>query len=172
MVYQQRHNLNTSGFTLIELLVVVIIIGVLSAIALPSFLNQSNSAKASEAKVNINALIKGQQLYNTAKSEFTEDWSDIEVEVDKSTENYKYSLKLLPEIGSSEAVGILATPRNKKVKAHLGIVETSVSESGKITSQSIICESIKPGKDGLGETELTETRKVKLECSSKSKRVS
>jgi type IV pilus assembly protein PilA len=56
-----KKNLLQKGFTLVELMIVIVIVGILSAVALPNFLSQTDKAKATEAKTVSSAYLK--QIY-------------------------------------------------------------------------------------------------------------
>ena len=80
------------GFTLIELLVVIIIIGILSAIALPSFLNQAAKAKQSEAKTYMGSVVRAQQAYRIEEPRFADTFTNLEIGIPTQTENYTYDV--------------------------------------------------------------------------------
>ncbi|MGB2579885.1 type IV pilus assembly protein PilE [Elusimicrobium simillimum] len=62
---------NKKGFTLIELLVVVLIIGILSAVALPQYTKTVEKSRASEAILNLKAITDSANRYYMMKNKYT-----------------------------------------------------------------------------------------------------
>ncbi len=66
MLYKLRRRAEEEkGFTLIELLVVILIIGILAAIAIPSFLNQKTKATDASAKELARTAQTAAETYST-----------------------------------------------------------------------------------------------------------
>jgi prepilin-type N-terminal cleavage/methylation domain-containing protein len=133
------------GFTLIELLVVIIIIGILSAIALPSFLNQAKKARQSEAKTYVGSLNRGQQAFYTENDAFSSTIDAMGVGIATQTANYLYTAAT----GGTTGVTIFAANTSNSantgsgLKNYGGVVSLrTAGANSEVTSQAFMCETL------------------------------
>lgn len=135
--------MNSKGFTLIELLVVVLIIGILSSVALPSYTKSVEKARLSESLVNSKAILEAAQRYVDMYPEeggkaFTKDQiADVQLKGGSwdntkkiyTTKLFKYTLGTTPSNGST-AVTVVTVDR---IDGSATLYEFTVTDDNKRT---------------------------------------
>ncbi|OLP18927.1 hypothetical protein BST81_08420 [Leptolyngbya sp. 'hensonii'] len=140
------------GFTLIELLVVIIIIGILAAIALPSFLNQATKARQAEAKQNIGSMNRAQTAYMIENEIFAATLSDLGLGIQTQTVHYRYSISPVEGIIGNNAtltinnqsVSLNANLRSYAGGVALGFVATDDHTEAVVLT--VLCETRQASK--------------------------
>lgn len=70
-----------SGFTLIELLVVVLIIGILSAVALPQYQKEVARSRLAGMITLATSIVQAERVYHMANGEYTADAGNLDVQL-------------------------------------------------------------------------------------------
>jgi type IV pilus assembly protein PilA len=143
------------GFTLIELLVVIIIIGILAAIALPSFLNQAAKARQSEAKTYTGSMIRSQQAYYLEKQGFAPNLITLSLGIPATTTNYAYATTGASKGNTGTAANAISisVPVSADLKTYGGAISIATSNGfGEATTLATLCEAEKAKIDGGAST--------------------
>ena len=102
------------GFTLIELLVVVLIIGILSAVALPQYTKSVEKARAAEAVSMMKSLSAGVEEYVLANGKSPNSFEELTLVPSNTTpdsdgciasKNFRYCIQNGPRLQSSRKGG-------------------------------------------------------------------
>lgn len=127
------------GFTLIELIVVVIIVGILSAISIPSLLGQVGKARETEASSQLATLGRSQQGYHFETKIFAPNISSLGQNVALKNGNYSFPNPTIANVSLVKHQAIANSPYDASSRNYsIGVYYNSG------LYLSILCRGIAP----------------------------
>lgn len=143
---------NKKAFTLIELLVVVLIIGILSAVALPQYQKAVEKAKAAQALTLLRSVVDATKAYHLANGTYPSKFEELDIQVPftdnshsfrdlsidhtdwKSNEEWVIGIYKYPPLG--DAINIVK--KTGKYKGALFVYSFN-RKDGKIPLNQLVC---------------------------------
>ena len=113
-----------------------VVVPLLLAIALPSFINQTNQVKASEGRTYTGSMNRAQQAYFLEAEQFSESVADLGLGIADGTENYQFQITMLDDL----AVRNVALPKDASGTTYAGFVWIATLDDGSRLSMAQICE--------------------------------
>jgi Tfp pilus assembly protein PilE len=110
---------NEKNFKWYELLSVIVIIGILSAVASPSFMNQIAKARSSKARSDISTINRAQKLFFLKNNKFSSKILELDVNIKTSASDYTYTVQAHNSDKSSYAIST-ATSKKAYLKGYVG----------------------------------------------------
>ena len=129
--------------TLLGITFIFVTVGILSAIALPSFLCSPNKAKQPEPKQYVASMNKGQQAIYAEDGAFSNSINGLGLGLKTQTTNYNYSI-----IATKNAAFSYGVARSNNLTSYVGavfLVPVSQAANNDKTTVSILCAANSPG---------------------------
>ncbi len=127
MLHAMRNRIrDEKGFTLIELLVVILIIGILAAIAIPSFISQKDKAGDASAKSYVRNMQTAEETYFIDNNAYTAVLADLQT--------IEPALNSTPSSTAPSAAGSTATTFRVAATSTKGVTYTIERDAtGRVT---------------------------------------
>jgi type IV pilus assembly protein PilA len=152
------------GFTLVELLVVIVIIGILTAVALPNFMNQSAKAKQSEAKQYVSAINRAQTYRRSYTSTFAANFEELAIGTMTGTTSSNTSAFIYSMTGDAESGTAYATSRDSALKSYSAAILHYNNTENLPTIASGLCENSSPGSYAAAALTFTTGTSGRVSC--------
>jgi len=137
-----------------------ILLGIIAAIALPSFLSQANKARQAEARSLVGAMTRAQQAYHLEKGTFSNSIEGLGIGIRPETENYRYQIVSQP---NNQNVMITAQAKGQTLKSYTGAV-FAIKKGEAVTTVTGICETDRPTSTPPTMPKLTSNGLASVEC--------